>query len=575
MTREEMVTKLMEQLAATETVDHAQQLIDAVNDKTTSYGELIRLACRCKKDELLRVFAEITGRQFAEYVDTAISCDDEQLNVEIALHLDMMRGHKAFLVKSFEEKYEMVMNAKDRNEWYEYLKFFSVDEVYAMADKLGIPHKETVNRTRCSVDDKLRNTKKAVVSVSVDVSDPVQVEVIDTPVVKAPKMQKGRKTMTKVTVKELRAQAKAYGINGYSKLNKAQLEELIRKHEQAVQAQQKVVSVITPDYDAAFDEPAYSPDIQEVTVIVDDIPADHEPDIAPVQEVGVSYEDVRQAYTTYENAMWDYKDSCDTDVAKKHEAEAAYREYLRLLVEYRKGAMPEREGVLNWIRDRCGEAALPVERLVTNSFDYLVELSHKCGIHAANFQGISRNDMAVRLIREAGIETCATTFYEFAIKQRKELQARLHELWQKRHALRKAQRLLGEGSADAEALNDVWEQYQEDTDFLMSEYKKHCRKCAEGRRYEADSRGISPAPVQEEKPIVAVEAPEPEVQVVLASAPKTARVYRKKTRTPRQKSHRPSWVQSPLTTKPSRQRVSKKPLVKLSKVASPARIRKF
>ena len=205
----------------------------------------------------------------------------------------------------------------------------------------------------------------------------------------------------------------------------------------------------------------------------------------------VSYEDVRRAYNDYYNAQGRYLDSNETDKVEKKIADEAYKKYLTLLAEYRKGAMPEREAVLNWIRERCGEAALPVDRLATNSFDYLVELSHKCGIHAAKFQGISRNDIAVRLIREAGIETCATTFYEFAIKQRKELQAGLHELWQKRHALRKAQRLLGEGSADAEALNDMWEPYQEEVDYLMSKYKEFSWHLQRGRRYEAERRNAA------------------------------------------------------------------------------------
>ena len=205
----------------------------------------------------------------------------------------------------------------------------------------------------------------------------------------------------------------------------------------------------------------------------------------------VSYEDVRRAYNDYYNAQGNYLDSNETDTVEKKIADEAYRKYLTLLTEYRRGAMPEREGVLNWIRDRCGEAALPVERLATNSYNYLVELSHKCGIHAANFQGISRHDIAVRLIREAGIETCSKTFYEQAIKQRKELQAGLHELWQKRHALRKAQRILGEGSADSEALNDVWEPYQEEVDYLMSEYRKFSKHLKRERKYEAESRNAA------------------------------------------------------------------------------------
>lgn len=205
----------------------------------------------------------------------------------------------------------------------------------------------------------------------------------------------------------------------------------------------------------------------------------------------VSYEDVRRAYNDYYNAQGRYLDSNETDKVEKKIADEAYRKYLTLLAEYRRGAMPEREEVMNWIRDRCGEAALPVERLESHSFDYLVELSHKCGIHAANFQGISKHDMAVRLIREAGIETCAKTFYEFASEKRKELQAGLHELWQKRHALRKAQRMLGEGSADSEALNDVWEPYQEEVDSLMNEYGKFSSCLKRERRYEAESRNAA------------------------------------------------------------------------------------
>ena len=39
----------------------------------------------------------------------------------------------------------------------------------------------------------------------------------------------------------------------------------------------------SPGYDVDFDETAYSPDVEKVSVIVDDIPADHEPDTQPIQ----------------------------------------------------------------------------------------------------------------------------------------------------------------------------------------------------------------------------------------------------------------------------------------------------
>ena len=64
-------------------------------------------------------------------------------------------------------------------------------------------------------------------------------------------------------------------------------------------------------------------------------------------------------------------------------------------------------------------------------------------------------------------------------------------MWQKRHALRKAQRILGEGSADSEALNDVWEPYQEEVDYLMSEYRKFSKHLKRERKYEAESRNAA------------------------------------------------------------------------------------
>ncbi len=61
-------------------------------------------------------------------------------------------------------------------------------------------------------------------------------------------------------------------------------EATAHKAKQSASSAPATIPEITPDYDAAFDEPAYNPDVQNVSVIVDDIPADHEPNIAPVSE---------------------------------------------------------------------------------------------------------------------------------------------------------------------------------------------------------------------------------------------------------------------------------------------------
>lgn len=339
--------------------------------------------------------------------------------------------------------------------------------------------------------------------------------------------------------------------------------------------QTESVAVISPDYDSAFDEPAYSPDVQDITVNVDDIPADHEPDI---QEIGIAvYEAMETAYTEYICAEDKYLTSKKTDMAEKAKSDAAFRKYLTLLYEYRRCGMPKREEALNWVREFCSKSYWPEDDLPRKSIDVLETLCHKCGIHAADFKVYcNKHDMAVRLLREAGIETREPTEYEQDVELRKELQSELHKYWQKRHALRKAQRIFGAGSADAEALNGMWEQYQEEADLMLYKYKAVAMRLKKWREYEVDSRGISPAPVQEVKPIVELKAPEPEVQVVLASKSKVSHVYRKKSRTPIRKSHAPSWIQSrQLTSKTSKHSPNRKPLVKLSKSASTLRAKKF
>lgn len=163
-------------------------------------------------------------------------------------------------------------------------------------------------------------------------------EMVSEPVSQPEETQKGRKTMTKISVSEavniVRTVTTAAEIQAVlEQCNKAQLHEVFlvitgmkadlcakswkkadivsrytanivafkaREARIAIRAAyagitlQKTTAVedvevqaereVKPDYDVAFDETAYSPDVQEVSVNVDDIPADHEPDTAPAGE---------------------------------------------------------------------------------------------------------------------------------------------------------------------------------------------------------------------------------------------------------------------------------------------------
>ncbi len=532
-----------------------EQVVTAVQSATTA-EEVHAVLEQCKKDQLHEVVLAVTGDK---HWLSPKSRTKAELVHSYTWGIMRHKEDEEFKSKPFEKKYEALMDCSKYLQRIKYICLFSAEEVHAAAERLGLSY----DCSHCSLADAVLRELR--------IRDNVQfvtecAKAKDVRLLKDALIDADFGEIAKEAFSRLIAQLGLAMDEGTSK-DTLKMGELLYRY-------------YTESKEPVAEAPC-SPNIQEASVIVDDIPADHEPDIAPVQEVGVSYEYVRQAYTTYENAMWDYKDSRNTDVAKKHEAEAAYREYLRLLVEYRKGAMPKRDMALRWIRKHCGEAALPVDRLKIYPIDKILEMSHACGIHAARFQSISKRDMAVRLLREAGIEPGLKTDYEYAVDLRKETQRELHEVWQQRHVLRKALHLLGEDSEEAQILRDMCCRNagcpvsSKRIENMLNIYREECRKCAEGRRYEAENRGIAPAPVQEEKPAVTAEESEPEVQVVLADKPKTPRVYVKKSRKSIRKSHKPNWVQFPLTTKPSRQRVSKKPLVKLSKVASPARIRKF
>ena len=323
-------------------------------------------------------------------------------------------------------------------------------------------------------------------------------------------------------------------------------------------------------------------DVQEASVIVDEIPADHEPDVqevnsAPVQEVNATtYEAMREAYEAYLDAEDKYLTSRKTDTAEKAKSDEAFRQYLTLLGRYRQGGMPEREEALSWIREYCEGKLFPVDSLKGRSFDELTELAHKCGLHEAFFKECdTRHDLAVKLIREAGIEDSEKTSYERKVEARKELQAEIHKLRQKRHALYKAQRVFGEGSADAEALSDVWDEYHDQADILLGEYWRVCEALALKRericKYEADSQRADTLAMAE-----AVVSKELELQPAQIIKPKATISLKKKPHKISRKSHAPRWVQSlQVKSKASRHSPNSKPLMKATRAALSVRIKKF
>ena len=318
-------------------------------------------------------------------------------------------------------------------------------------------------------------------------------------------------------------------------------------------------------------------DQQKILAVLDDIPADHEPNTAPVQEASApTYEAMRAAYEAYLDAEDKYLTSRKTDIAEKAKSDEAFRQYLTLLGRYRQEGMPEREEALNWIREYCEGKLFPVDSLKGRSFDELTELAHKCGLHEAFFKECdTRHDLAVKLIREAGIEDSEKTSYERKVEERKELQGELHKLWQKRHALLKAQRIFGEGSADAEALSDVWDEYHDQADVLLGEYWRICEELSllreRKRKYEADSQRADTLAMAE-----AVVSKELELQPAQIIKPKATISLKKKPHKISRKSHTPRWVQSlQVKSKASRNSLNSKPLMKPTKAASTIRVRKF
>ena len=251
--------------------------------------------------------------------------------------------------------------------------------------------------------------------------------------------------------------------------------------------------------DANNEETYYSPDYQENVAVLQDIPADHEPDVEPVmhEDAVGSYASVKEAYERYATAQCRYEDSHHEDKSSEKQAQEEYRHYISELIKYRKSGMPEREEVLNWIRLICVDATSPFNSLLSRcNPEMLIELSHRCGIHAA-WLVTSSYDVALRLLRESGIDTWHKTTFEGTEKDRSGLQESLHKYWSKRHEIRKAQRVMPEGSYEAyEELGHLWELYEQEAEKLLESYREVSVKRAELRQYEREAEMIYTASYQ-------------------------------------------------------------------------------
>lgn len=533
-----------------------EQVVTAVQSATTA-EEVHAVLEQCKKDQLHEVVLAVTGDK---HWLSPKSRTKAELVHSYTWGIMRHKEDEEFKSKPFEKKYEALMDCSKYLQRIEYICLFSAEEVRAAAERLGLSY----DCSHCSLADavlrelRIRDKMHFVTECAKDK---------DVMLLKDALIDADFGGIAQEAFSRLIAQL-GLAMDEATSKDTLKMGELLYRY-------------YTESKEPVAEAPC-SPNIQEASVIVDDIPADHEPDVqelnlTPVQEANATtYEAMSDAYEAYLDAENKYLTSRKTDIAEKAKSDKAFRQYLTLLGRYRQGGMPEREEALSWIREYCEGKLFPVDSLKGRSFDELTELAHKCGLHEAFFKECdTRHDLAVKLIREAGIEDSEKTSYERKVEARKELQAEIHKLWQKRHALYKAQRVFGEGSADAEALSDVWDQYQDQADVLLGEYWRVCEALAlkreSIRKYEADSQRADTFAMAE----VAVHN-EPESQTTQHIKPKTTLSTKKKTTNASRKTRKPSWLKLvQLTSKSCKHSPAPKPLIKASRAASTLRIRKF
>ena len=328
---------------------------------------------------------------------------------------------------------------------------------------------------------------------------------------------------------------------------------------------------VKPDYDAAFDETAYTPDVQEGSVIVDDIPVDHEPE---TQEVKPAQPAKFMIGRHYQSRGLDK--GTVTFLGKVNRDYGYFVDSLNCY--HRVKIVSDSTGEYASIAHKSG--SFPADRV-----NAVHEVSEHEILSVANGTSVLLNsenvihsyqELEAKLAtKPVPVQEGRKTAYERRLEERKELQAEIHKLWQKRHALNKAQRVFGEGSADAEALSDIWGMYHDQADVLLGEYWRVCEALAQEReclrRDEADSQLAGTLAITE-----AVTHSKPEVQPMQTSKSKATLSTKKKPMKVSRKSHTQYWEQfSQSKSKTSRHNPNSKPLIKATRAALSVRIKKF
>ena len=288
-----------------------EQAVRAVQSSTTA-EEVQAVLEQCKKDQLHEVFLAVTGSKSELSPKSWKKAD---LVSSYTAGIMRFREREEFKSKPFEEKYEALVNCSRHFQRCEYMCLFSTEEIHAAAERLGL-----------SYDDCSHYSLGGAILRELRIRDKVQfiTECANTKNVlwlKDALIDSDFGGIAHEAFGRLIAQA-GLAIDEAASEDTLKMGELLYRY--YMKSKELVAEVkadeTVPAHDMGFDETAYSPDVQKVSVIVDDIPADHEPDVqeesfrwrdapyfydqpAPVQEVNVTtYEAMREAYEAYLDA---------------------------------------------------------------------------------------------------------------------------------------------------------------------------------------------------------------------------------------------------------------------------------
>ena len=217
-------------------------------------------------------------------------------------------------------------------------------------------------------------------------------------------------------------------------------------------------------------EEAYSDNAGDNAHPDEDIPAGRDTDAL------VEYADVKAVYDKYERLQDNYERWKDKD--EKDEFQTARKRYLEVLKRYRKSSPAEIASALSDVRNRVVGKTWPLGNLESLGKGELVDLAHRCGIHA-DWVETSVHDTAVRILRAAGVSNPGLTWIEEARRYRKDAQSDAHAVWKKRQVLRRAMRMLSsdlEYDEDKEALEALLEDVSGQISEVMEDYRTASRR---------------------------------------------------------------------------------------------------